>query len=57
MDVDVTLHIPDRDTQDDTQTVHDVALQAMDIQLQQHSTFCTIEQCGDDDRLKMRSFV
>ena len=44
------LHIPDRDTQDDTQTAHDEALQAMDMHLQQHSTFCTLEQCGDDDR-------
>ena len=46
----VTLHIPDRDTQDDTQTAHDEALQPMDMWLQQHSTFCTIEHCGDDDR-------
>ena len=45
----VTLYIPNRDTQDDTQKVHDEALQAMDMQLQ-HSTFCTIQQCGDDDR-------
>ena len=43
-------HIPDRDTQDYTQTAHDEALQAMDMRLQQHSTFCAIEQCGDDDR-------
>ena len=46
----VTLHIPDRDTQDYTQTVHDETLQAMDMRLQQHSTFCAIERCGDDDR-------
>ena len=46
----VTLHIPDRDTQDYMQIVHDEALQAMDMRLQQHSTFCAIEQCGDDDR-------
>ena len=46
----VMLHFTDRDTQDDTQTAHDEALQAMDMQLQQHSTFCTIEQCGNDDR-------
>ena len=44
------LHFTDRDTQDDTQTAHDEALQAMDMQLQQHSTFCAIEQCGNDDR-------
>ena len=46
----VTLYIPNRDTQDNTQTAHDEALQAMDMRLQQHSTFCAIEQCGDDDR-------
>ena len=46
----VTLHIPDRDTQDYTQTAHDETLQPMDMWLQQHSTFCAIEQCGDDDR-------
>ena len=46
----VTLHIPDRDTQDYTQTAHDEALQAMYMWLQQHSTFCAIEPCGDDDR-------
>ena len=45
----VTLHIPDRDTQDDTQTAHDEALQAMDMQQQQRSTFYTIEQCGYDN--------
>ena len=42
-----TLHIPDRD---DMQTAHDDTLQAMDMRLQQHSTFCTIEQCGDNDK-------
>ena len=42
----VTLHIPDRDTQDYTQTAHDEALQAMDMWLQQLSTYCAIEQCG-----------
>ena len=36
--------------QDDTQIAHDDALQAMDMRLQQHSTFCTIELCGYDDR-------
>ena len=36
--------------QDDMQIVHDEALQAMDMLLQQHSIFCTIEQCGYDDR-------
>ena len=46
----VALHIPDRDTQDDMQTAHDEALQARDMRLQQHSTFCAIEQCADDDR-------
>ena len=46
----VMLHIPDRDTQDYTQTAHDEALQAMDMRLQQHRTFCAFEQCGDDDR-------
>ena len=46
----VALHNPDRDTQDDMQTAHDKALQAMDMQLQQHSTFCTIEQCVDNDK-------
>ena len=46
----VTLHIPDRDTQYYTQTAHDETLQPMDMWLQQHSTFCAIEQCGDDDR-------
>ena len=45
----VTLYIPNRDTQDNMQTAHDEALQAMDMQLQ-HSTFYTIQQCGDDDR-------
>ena len=30
------------------QTAHDDALQVMDMRLQQHSTFCTIEQCGDN---------
>ena len=46
----VTLHILDRDTKDYMQTAHDEALQPMDMRLQQHSTFCAIEQCGDDDR-------
>ena len=36
--------------QDDTQIAHDEALQAMDMRLQQHITFCTIERCGYDDR-------
>ena len=39
----VMLHNPDRDTQDYTQAVHEEALQ-------QHSTFCAIDQCGYDDR-------
>ena len=26
------------------------ALQMMNMRLQQHSTFCAIEQCGYDDR-------
>ena len=46
----VTLHIPDKGTQDDTQTSHDETLQTMDMQLQQHSTFCAVEQCGYDGR-------
>jgi len=34
------------------QTAHDEALQVMDMRLQQYSTFCAIEQYGDDDRIE-----
>ena len=55
-DYSVTLHVPDRDGQDDTQAAHDEALQPVDVWLQQHDAFHTIEQCGNDDRIENAKF-
>ena len=39
----VALQIPDRNAQDDAQTVHDETLKPMDLRLQQYSAICAIE--------------
>lgn len=46
----VLRFISQTDAQDYMQTVHEENLQLMDMRLQQHNAFHTIEQCGNDDK-------